>query len=487
MLSFNIELGLHVEIITLPPITIDCGVVPLGKLFGTDGVRGVVGFDLTPEFALRLGRAIGGFFGRGSRVLVGRDVRAGGDIVAGALVAGLLSEGVKVYYAGLTPTPAIQYVVKNEFYDGGVMITASHNPPEYNGVKVIAGDGIEVPREDEVKIEELYFKGHGSSLEWRSLAEPPEGVTGVVEKYVKAIVDQVDVDSIAKRGFKVVVDCANSVAALTTPLLLRKLNVRVVSINCHLDPLFPGREPEPRPDTLVDAATLVVSSRADLGVGHDGDGDRAILIDDMGKIHWGDRSGALLAAYASTKWKSFPRRVYTGVSSSVVVEDYLKPYGVEVVWTPVGSVTIARMMKSEGGAIAGFEENGGYMHVPHQYVRDGAMKLALFLEVMSSYGVKSSSLFSKLPEYHTIKTKVKASREEALCAIELLKERFSGFRMVTIDGVKVFGGDFWVLVRPSGTEPVIRIMGEASRKERIEEVVAEVKNIISLCLRGGGL
>ena len=460
------------------------GVVPLGRLFGTDGVRGIVGLDLTPEFALRLGRAIGGFFGRGSRVLVGRDVRAGGDVIAGALVAGLLSEGVKVYYAGLAPTPAIQYVVKTEFYDGGVMITASHNPPEYNGIKVIAGDGIEIPREDEVKIEELYFKGYGSSLEWRSLAEPPEGVSGVIDRYVEAILDQVDVDSIARRGFKVVVDCANSVSALTTPLLLRRLNVRVLSINCHLDPLFPGREPEPRPDTLVDAATLVVSSKADLGVGHDGDGDRAIMIDDMGRVQWGDRSGALLAAYASTKWRDLPRRVYTGVSSSVIVEEYLKPHGIEVVWTPVGSVTIARTMKNEGGAIAGFEENGGYMHVPHQYVRDGAMKLALFLDMMASYNARSSSLFSKLPEYYTVKTKVRASREEALCAIELLKEHFSGYRMITIDGVKVFGEDFWVLVRPSGTEPVVRIMGEATTRERIEEVVGEVKNVMLRCIKG---
>jgi len=205
----------------------------------------------------------------------------------------------------------------------------------------------------------------------------------------------------------------------------------------------------------------------------------------MGRVHWGDRSGSLLAAYASTKWRDLPRRVYTGVSSSVLVEEYLKPYGVEVVWTPVGSVTIARRMKSEGGAIAGFEENGGYMHVPHQYVRDGAMKLALFLDMMASYGVKSSELFSKLPVYYSVKTKVKASKDEALCAVELLKEHFSGYRMVTIDGVKVFGDNFWVLVRPSGTEPVVRIMGEAVTRELIERVVEEVKGVISRCLRGG--
>ena len=460
-------------------------VMLLGKLFGTDGVRGVINVDLTAEFALRLGRAIGAFFGKGARVLVGRDVRAGGDVILGALVSGLLSEGVKVYNVGLVPTPALQYAVKSWSYDGGVMVTASHNPPEYNGVKVVGGDGIEVTREDEAVIEEYFFKGTVSRLEWRALVEPPEAASGVIEGYVDAILAQVDAESIARRNFKVVVDCANSVGALATPLLLRRLNVRTISINCHLDPLFPGREPEPRPDTLVDAASLVLAARADLGVGHDGDADRAIIIDDMGRVHWGDRSGSLLAAYASTKWRDLPRRVYTGVSSSVLVEEYLKPYGIEVVWTPVGSVTIARRMKSEGGAIAGFEENGGYMHVPHQYVRDGAMKLALFLDMMASYGVRSGELFSKLPEYYSVKTKVKASRDEALCAVELLKEHFSGYRMVTIDGVKVFGDNFWVLVRPSGTEPVIRIMGEAVTRELIERVVEEVKGVISRCLRGG--
>jgi len=165
----------------------------------------------------------------------------------------------------------------------------------------------------------------------------------------------------------------------------------------------------------------------------------------------------------------------------------LKLYEVDVIWTPVGSVTIARTIKKEGGAIAGFEENGGYMHVPHQYVRDGAMKLALFLDMLSFYNVRSNYLFSRLPEYHTVKTKVRASREEALCAIELLKEHFSGFRMVTIDGVKVFGDNFWILVRPSGTEPVIRIMGEAVERERLEEIVNDVKNVISKCLRGDRL
>ncbi|MDM7275326.1 MAG: phosphoglucosamine mutase [Thermoprotei archaeon] len=457
----------------------------MGRLFGTDGVRGLTGLELTPEFALRFGRAIGGFFGPGSRIIVGRDVRAGGDIILSAVVSGLLSEGVKVYNANLIPTPALQYSVKSMGYDGGVMVTASHNPPEYNGIKVIAPDGVEVDKEDEEAIEELYFKGHSSKLEWRSLVEPPETAGGLIDAYVNAIISQVDSESIARRGFKVVVDCANSVGALATPLLLRKLGVKVYSLNCHLDPYFPGREPEPTPSSLLIAASLVMSSGADIGAGHDGDADRAIIVDDKGEIHWGDRTGALLSHYASTKWREMPRRVFTGVSSSIAVEQYLSKHGVEVVWTPVGSVTIARTMVKSGGAIAGFEENGGYMHVPHQYVRDGAMAIALALDMLASLKSKMSDLISALPKYYPVKTKIPMSRGEILCSLEAVKELFSGYRIITIDGVKVLGEDFWILVRPSGTEPVLRIMAEASSREKAENIVNTTRRVLSEKCLGG--
>jgi len=331
----------------------------LGRLFGTDGVRGVVGRDLTPELALRLGRAIGAFFGRGSRVLVGRDVRSGGSMLKNAVVAGLLAEGVKVYDAGLIPTPGLQYNVGRGPYDGGVMVTASHNPPEYNGIKVIAGDGIEVSREDEKVIEEYFFEGRPSALEWRSYSWDPRVAAEALDNYVEAIVDQVS-------GFKVprdavvVVDCANSVGGLATPRVLSALGARPKTLNCNLDPRFPAREPEPTPETLVDAARLVAESGAAFGVGHDGDADRAIVVDDRGDVHWGDRTGAVLSAFVAEHWRDLPRRVYTGVSSSTLVEEYLAPRGIKVVWTPVGSVVISRMIVRDGGAISGFEENGGY-------------------------------------------------------------------------------------------------------------------------------
>ncbi len=450
----------------------------MGKLFGTDGVRGIVGEKLTPEMALRLGHAIGAYFGKGSRILVGRDVRAGGEMIRDAVIAGLLAEGVKVFDAGFIPTPGLQYNIKTGPFDGGVMITASHNPPEYNGIKVIAGDGIEVPHEEEAIIEEYYFRGTATKLPWRSYAYDVKLVNDAIDKYVDAIVAQVDTERIKKANFKVVVDCANSVGSLVTPRVLSRLGVKYVSVNCNLDPLFPGREPEPTPETLAPAVALLREIQGDLLIGHDGDADRAIVGDDRGRILWGDRDGTLLAAFVAERWRELPRRVYTGVSSSIVVEDYLKPRGIEVVWTPVGSVTISRMIVRDGGAIAGFEENGGYMHVPHQIVRDGAMKTALLLYMLAEEGVKLSELVDKLPQYYTIKKKIPATRDQAICAVELVKEMFAGERQVTIDGVKVIGSDYWILVRPSGTEPVVRIMAEARTREKVESLVNRVERAI---------
>ena len=457
----------------------------MGRLFGTDGVRGIVGETLTPELALRLGRAIGAYFGKGSRVLIGRDVRAGGAMIKGAIISGLLAEGVKVYDAGMLPTPALQYNVRILGFDGGIMITASHNPPEYNGVKVIAPDGIEIPREDERVIEEYYFSSHASSLPWREHVEDPSLRSDVIENYVKGVVEMVDADVIRRAGLKAVIDCANSVGAITTPLVLSRLGVKSLTVNCNLDPHFPGREPEPTVESLSVTSKIVPLYKADFGLGHDGDADRAIIITDDGQVIWGDRSGTLLTEFAAEVWGELPKRTFTGVSSSMLVEEYLKPRGIEVIWTPVGSVVISRMIVKSGGAISGFEENGGYMHVPHQIVRDGAMKAALIAYMIASRKEPLSSMVSKLPRYYPIKTKIPMPRSQALCAVEAVKEAFSGYRQITIDGVKVVGDDFWVLVRPSGTEPVLRIMLEARSPENATVLLSKVKEVVAKCTGEG--
>jgi len=450
----------------------------LARLFGTDGIRGIVGELLTPEFSLKMGRAIGAYFGKGSRILIGRDVRVGGDMISRALASGLMAEGIKVYDAGLIPTPALQFTIKSLGFDGGVMVTASHNPPQYNGLKVIASDGIEIPHEEESIIEDYYFNGHTSKLPIRSYDNEVMQRKDLIETYINAILQQVDVELISKKNFRVVIDCANSVGTLTSPLLLRKLNAKALSINCSLDPYFPGRNPEPTVENLGLTSRFVLDSRADVGFAHDGDADRAMVIDDSGTMQWGDRTGAILTYFSSKRWKEYPKVSYTAVSSGILVEEYLKPRGIDVIWTPVGSVTIARMIKSKGGAISGFEDNGGYLHVPHHIVRDGAMTIALVLNMMAESNEKLSKIYDSIPQYYALKSKIEATKEEASCAVDVAKEAYSSYRQITIDGVKIIGDDFWLLVRPSGTEPLLRVTGEAKDKEKIKKLIDETIALI---------
>lgn len=445
------------------------------RLFGTDGVRGIVNETLTAEMALKLGYAIGTYLGPGSRVLLCMDARAGNEMLAQATTAGLVSAGVKVYDGGLAPTPACQLAVRDWGFDGGVVITASHNPPQYNGIKFIASDGIEAPRSAEEEVERIYFESRFKPSSWSILSHMVEKFTLVIDHYVKSVISKVDKEIIKARGFKVVVDPANNVGALTTPRILKELGVKVLSINAHLDSI-PYREPEPTEHSLKETANVVRAIGADLGVGHDGDADRAVFIDEEGRVVLGDRAAIILAQYLATRNPDLPKRIVTAVSSSIMVEDVLKPLGIEVVWTKVGSPIIARVMQ-KSGALCGFEENGSFIYPKHQLVRDGAMTTALMLELLAHEKTKLSTLIDKLPKYYAIKTKIPMSREKALELVHEVKKLYAGYRQITIDGVKVIGEDFWVLVRPSGTEPIARIMLEAREKEKAKSILNSILKI----------
>ncbi len=396
-----------------------------------------------------------------------------------AVVAGLEAAGARPFIVsrgGYAPTPAIQYAVKTLGYDAGVIVTASHNPPEYNGIKVVGPLGIEIDRETERKVEEIYFSERFRLVPWSRAAIDAATEDRVIDTYVHGVVEKVDKQLIKSRGYRVLVDCANNVSALTTPRILRALGVKAYTLACNPSP-EPYREPEPTPSSLAEAARAVTALGLDLGVGHDGDGDRAIFIDERGEAWWGDRVGALLSAYiAEHKLPDAPRRVVTAVSSSRLVTDYLEPRGIEVRWTPVGSINIAYTLLREGG-VAGFEENGGFLYPPHLLARDGGMTLALFLEMMAKENAKASELFAKLPRYYAVKTKIPMARDKALKVVEELRREYEGrpgYRIVTVDGIRVDGEDFWFLVRPSGTEPVLRIMVEARSPEKAKKLAEEL-------------
>ena len=450
----------------------------MGRFFGTDGIRGVVNETLTPEFVLKMSLAIGSFFDEGARILLGRDARAGGDMIKSIVIGGLLSSGVRVYDAGYTPTPALQYCVKEGGFDGGVMITASHNPPEYNGIKVIGPDGIEIPRESEDAIEDIYLNTRFRTPSWRSIVSDVVDYKVCNEIYVDNVVKLVDREAISKAGFRVLVDPVNSVGALTTPRIAMKLGVQPIVVNGTFNPYFPSRNPEPTPETLVTTAKLVREYGAIAGFAHDADADRVIVIDENGVVQWGDRTATLLASYLKKERGEKGVKVFTAVSSSIVVEDVLKPLGVSVVWLRVGSVDIAHEMKKHPDALCGFEENGGFMYPPHQYVRDGGMTMALFLEMLARLRLKPSELYDRLPKMFVVKKKYRMDREKALIVVEKVKEMFKHERQITVDGVKVIGKGYWFLVRPSGTEPLLRVMLEAESEDKAKELLDVIEGIV---------
>jgi phosphomannomutase/phosphoglucomutase len=439
------------------------------RLFGTNGIRGIPGRDLTLEFVVEISQAIGTYFKEGP-ILVGYDGRSSGPVLARAVAAGLMAAGLDVSEAGMLPTPALQYAVRALNYRGGVMVTASHNPPEYNGIKVVGPEGVEIPREDEVRIEELYYTRSYTSADWRSLGRSFREERAL-HTYIQGILAYVDAERVRAAGLKVALDPGNGVQALAAPQVVERLGCRLMVINSDVDGGFPGRGPEPTPDNLKELAAVVREGGYDLGVAYDGDGDRSIFVDERGAVHWGDKSGSLLVDYLLSKNRG--ATVVTTISTTQMVEEVAGRWGGRVVRTKVGSVDVSRRML-ELNALCGLEENGGFFYGPLNPVRDGAMTTALMLEVLATTGKRLSELIAALPRYYQKKTKLPCPRERAAGVLEELAARFEGYRVERVDGLKVWVDEHsWVLVRPSGTEPIIRVFAESDREGRVESLLEE--------------
>jgi len=439
------------------------------KLFGTNGIRGTVNTELTPTMAINAATAIGTFFGK-KNLLVGYDARTSGPMFAKAVTAGLTATGCNVYNAGMAPTPALQFAVKNHKFDGGVIITASHNPPQYNGIKVIWKDGIEISHEQETKIENIYFQEKAKLAEWNQLGTTHE-LTNINTEYTEAIKTYVDIQAIQQKHFHVVVDAANSVGGLTAPPLMRDLGCKITSLNANIDGTFPGRMPEPRPENLNELAQTVKALKADLGVAFDGDADRSIFVDETGQIHMGDKTFAVvLKQYLLEHPNS---QIVTPVSSSTLIQDTADTYKGTIVWTKVGSVTVSQKMK-EIKANLGGEENGGIFYGPHQAVRDGAMTTALILEIMAKTGKSLSQLVAEQPQYFIEKGKIECPEDKKQKILDKLLEQLKGLNINTLDGAKIWFPDkSAILLRPSGTEPAFRLYAEARTQKKAAELIAE--------------
>ncbi len=448
----------------------------MGKLFGTNGVRGIFSEDFTLEFIHDLVLSISAYFKHGT-ILVGYDGRHSSPVISKIVCSTLNATGLDCNLAGLIPTPCLEFATKNLEYDGGIMITASHNPPEYNGIKPVAIDGVEISRDDEKKIEEIFFQKTWKN-DYSRLGSTKKD-SSIIQKYIDGIKSQVDVSAIKSRKFKVILDLGNGAQCVTAIKLCEQLGCEVITINEQIDGNFPGRGSEPTPNNLQELSEVVKKNKADLGIAFDGDGDRSIFCDNEGKLLSGDKSALLLVNYLLNKNPN--SKVVTCINSSNLIEQIVAQSNSTVIRTKVGSVEVSRKMVTEN-ALLGFEENGGFMYGRHNHVRDGGMALALMLELLSISNKNMNQEVEILPVSFTTKEKISCSKEDANRIISELLDEFQDSD--TTDGIKiVFDQKNWIMIRASGTEPIIRIYGESDSQKNLEllmkKYLQKIQSILS--------
>lgn len=436
------------------------------RLFGTFGVRRTANDVLTPEFASRLAACYGSQI-QGT-VAVGGDTRTSTPMLKEAVKAGLLSSGCDVVDLGILPTPGVQYAVR-KYYDGGVMITASHNPPKYNGLKFLDEYGIGIPDEMDLAIEKLYFDEEPIRVPFSEIGQIYHN-DKVIDEYVDEAISKVDAKAIRDAKLKVVVDCGSGAGCFTAPYLIQKLGCEVTTLNCQADGFFPGRDPEPIEDNLQELIKVVKELGADIGLAHDGDADRTICIDEKGNFVLGDKTFTLVEKQMLKE--NDGGIIVTTVATSQAIYDVADEYNGEVIATAVGDLLVARKLKDEDGLFGG-EENGGLIFPDFVYGRDAVMTVAKILEILAKEKKPLSELVAELPVYYASKMKIECPDDEKEFVMSSIAKEIkdtTDFELDLTDGVKILKEDGWVIIRPSGTEPIFRCFAESDSQEKADEM-----------------
>src|SRR6266480_4791775 len=458
-------------------------------MISVSGVRGLVGTDLTPELVARWAAAFGvwgkGNGGRGkrkARIVLGRDARTSGPMFAAAAAAGLLSVGCDVIDVGFVATPTVQLAVEHHRAAGGIILTASHNPIEWNALKFVGPDGIFLDTVAGARVRDL---AAGTSLQ-RAKYNAIGGVeadSDAISRHLAAVLalPAVDVRAIKRRRFRVALDTVRGAGGTVMPELLERLGCRVTAINLETDGLFP-RPPEPVPENLKALGALVRRTKADIGIAVDPDVDRLAIVDEQGRPIGEDYT--LAFAIRAVLGKKEGRRgkgqtVVCNLSTSLVVEDAAREFGAKVVRAPVGEAYVARKMIELKATIGG-EGNGGVMYPALHVGRDAPVAGALLLGLLARERRTVSELVERAPRYTIVKARVERGTRDAKHMGEVyaaLRARFPEASADTQDGLRLAWPDRWLHVRPSGTEPIIRLIAEAPSGVDAERLIEEGRRL----------
>jgi phosphomannomutase len=427
------------------------------------GIRGIIGDGLDPEVLVKYLSAYGDFIGKGT-IVVGRDARITGDMVNSIVKGTLLAKGLDVVDIGICPTPTVQYTVKTLKAQGGIAISASHNPNEWNALKLLNSTGQFMTPEENVKMLELLNKTPNKFVSWEKLGKYSlyeEGLKRHVADSMK--LKYINLDQIRKRKFKVVADCVNGAGVYVIPELLRNFGCEVIEVDCEKSGIFP-RLPEPIPENLTATMAAVIKHKADLGVVVDPDVDRLVLITNEGKPFGEENTITTAVNFILSKEKG---NAVVNLSTTRGVDDVAAKYGCKVFRSPVGEANVVKRMK-EVDAIIGGEGSGGVILPELHYGRDALVGIALTLQQLTEFGGSLSEFKNSLPSYFIAKKKILLGKANPDEIIKVLIKKYSGENINNEDGLKIDFNDHWVHFRKSNTEPIIRIITEAGNKELAE-------------------
>lgn len=433
---------------------------------GVSGVRGVIGDFLTPALGASFAQAFGTYVGKG-RVVLGRDTRTSGPMLTHAVQCGLLAAGCEVIDLGVIPTPSIQMYIEHTGARGGIALTASHNPPEYNALKLFNCDGLFFNQYERSELLDLFHQSQFVQAANHEIRSIKQDLTTASALHIERVLAHVDADAIRRRRFRVALDGVNGAGSVMSVHFLQDvLQTKLDSISVDPTKVFP-RIAEPRPDTLTELAELVRRTGADIGFGQDPDGDRLAVCDETGTVLDNDD---VLALAVSRALEHTPGDVVVNLTTSSVIDDIAAAHGRRVWRTPVGEANVVEMMQAVNGAIGGEGSSGGIIYPAVHLCRDSYTAMALLLDLMAGTGKTVTELVATLPRYARLSGKVPFEHGRLGTLMQTLEESFPDAQTDRTDGLKLLWPGQWLHVRSSNTEPLLRLAVEAKSLHQAESL-----------------
>jgi len=442
-----------------------------GRLFGTSGIRGVVDQDLSPDFCRRVALAIGTTLPPASTVCIATDTRISRDIIKEAVCAGLLSCGINVVDLGILPTPALALLTRESGFAAGIMVTASHNPPEFNGIKLFTENSLGYSQAQEAEIEKVYFEQKFRQGKRGTL----EQARDMKQRYLSFIKGKLSLSGF-NHQLKVVVDPGNGAASKFASDIFVQMGLNVIPINDEPDGLFPGRSPEPKEDTLQGTVNFLRQHNADLAICFDGDADRVVFCDKEGFLGFNEPIAFISRLAVKRTGK---KRIATTVETGTLLDLAVKDIGVEVVRGRVGDVAVAHLAQELDAAL-GVEQVGVYIIPEAGYYPDSIFASLILLSQLSDAG-EIRRYFQGIPRLFFEKAKVFCPDELKELVMAQVKEKahlFAPDEINTLDGLRLEFPDSWMLIRASGTEPVIRVVSESTSQAQTDGLVSKGKELV---------